>query len=350
MIVRVTDRFLHQSDEIMMYLFSCLHKNKPASLELIPDGPCNETTGLYRLLDNFSNQTGFDKSKIKISTANLLEYHDEYVIEKNLNSWAEIAFLYPKWMKNNEIYNNPCPQFHFGHFVGRSSWDRLWIASDLYNNHNEKTLQSFHSHLGCNYVIPESDEVKDTLGLELLNEYEYTDWENLVNFLKTCPKIIDDTEFDNVDGSAEYFIPPTNKNIYPIQHPANINMAKQYYPQIFADIVSESTIVGNAFTITEKTWRPILSRRPFILMSNLNSLQNLKKLGFETFEDYWAEDYDYYECGDRIKEIQSLVSHLSSMPLKEIHLMLKNMQPVLEHNYEVLKNLTVDKITKTFIK
>lgn len=341
------DTSLYRKEDIVMYLYSCMQNNKSPIINYGLEGPCSTANGLYALLDNFCQTNNYNKSNITIKTANLIEFHDEYNIVKNINQWPELK-LFPNWMRNNKVPYNPTPKYHFGHFVGRSSWDRLWVGSHLFKYHNKKTLQSFHSHLSCNYVISEKDGIHDNLGLDDINQSGFADWEILVEFLKKCPIEIDHNELNQYDGKTEYFIKPSNKNIYPIQHPANINMAKVYYPQICVDVVSETRIIGNLFYLTEKTWRPIISKKPFLLDSSYLSLSNLQKLGFKTFSDFWPEYYDEYEGADRIKEICNIIDILANFSIDEMHELLKKMQPILEHNYKTLSDLTTDKLEKVF--
>jgi hypothetical protein len=57
-------------------------------------------------------------------------------------------------------------------------------------------------------------------------------------------------------------------------------------------IVLETVADGDKIHLTEKTLRPIACAHPFILMAGPGSLTYLKSYGFQTFSDFWNEDYD----------------------------------------------------------
>ena len=134
---------------------------------------------------------------------------------------------------------------------------------------------------------------------------------------------------------------------YPIQHPSNLNLL-QYYHDIFVDIVVEPNVSGNSFLVTEKLWRSIIARRPFIVMSNHNYLVNLKRLGFRTFDNYWDESYDNCKEGDRILKIQGILEQIATWTIPELNTKLIDMQDILEHNVAVFANLSPSKVSEAF--
>jgi hypothetical protein len=100
--------------------------------------------------------------------------------------------------------------------------------------------------------------------------------------------------------------------------------------------------------VTEKIWRPIVARRPFIVMSNLNYLKNLKRLGFKTFNTFWSEEYDMWDGANRIRKIEELLSHISQWSIEELENKLTNMEEILEHNLATFKKLDFNKINEVF--
>ena len=107
-------------------------------------------------------------------------------------------------------------------------------------------------------------------------------------------------------------------------------------------------VSGNCFFVTEKLWRCIIARRPFIVMSNSNYLANLHKLGFKTFDEYWSEDYDLYSIQDRIGQIENILSIISNWSIDTLHTNLNDMQDILDHNYQTFMKLTYSKIQMEF--
>jgi hypothetical protein len=106
----------------------------------------------------------------------------------------------------------------------------------------------------------------------------------------------------------------------------------QIYDQIFCDLVAETYITGNSFFPTEKTLRPIIAKTPFIVLGPKGFLQNLKKLGFLTFSDWWDEEYDNFSGIERIRMIQNTVNSIMQWDDYKLAQVLKEMQPTLNNN------------------
>jgi hypothetical protein len=108
------------------------------------------------------------------------------------------------------------------------------------------------------------------------------------------------------------------------------------YRNILIDIVAETFTEGNTFFVTEKTIRPILMKKPFIIIGSQDYLDYLHMMGFKTFNDYWNEDYDGYEGKDRYLKVLKLIDDISSYSIKELRSMYNNMTDILNHNYDLL--------------
>ena len=57
-------------------------------------------------------------------------------------------------------------------------------------------------------------------------------------------------------------------------------------------IVAETTVSNDYSHFTEKTAKPLVSKRPFIIFAGQYFLKNLRSLGFKTFDDVIDESYD----------------------------------------------------------
>jgi hypothetical protein len=102
------------------------------------------------------------------------------------------------------------------------------------------------------------------------------------------------------------------------------------------------------FFITEKTYRTILMKQPFILFSNARALKFLKKSGYKTFDPYINESYDDIEnFVDRQKAIVDEVKRLNSMELDEFKDLLVKCREIATHNYEVLMTREANKYHNT---
>jgi len=337
----INDNKFWRKDLLAIHLYRCFVNNEPTTLNVTPEGSCCEGNGVYRHLDAFCAETGYPKSMITINTGNMAERHPEYKITKDPRAWYEVPII-QDWVKQNPVDTGRTPTKHFGHFIGKSNWNRVWIGTILRTKYNDKLFQTFNSGLNSNYITKHDDMV-DFVGLEDLVKHRCDILPEVIEFLKTCPHIIpEDIEFIKTC--------PVNikqSDYYPIQLPANLNILK-YYTDIFVDVVHETFVRGNLCFATEKTWRPIIARRPFISMAGRNHLANLRRLGFRTFNNIWDEGYDEYGMHHRIHEIEKLLEQISQWTPKQLVEKLAEMQDILDHNYAVFMSLTYSKIKETF--
>ena len=89
-------------------------------------------------------------------------------------------------------------------------------------------------------------------------------------------------------------------------------------------------------------------KTPFIVHGPVGYLENLKKLGFKTFDRWWDEEYDNYSHDMRLRKILSLCDTLQTLSLSDMTAMYKEMIPVLEHNHRVFINLNSESFRKNF--
>lgn len=83
--------------------------------------------------------------------------------------------------------------------------------------------------------------------------------------------------------------------------------------------------------ISEKTFKAILSKRPFILVGPKGTLNQLKLLGFKTFDSIWDESYDSNtNSSNRMSSIISLLINLSNIP---INTLAEQVRDIVEYNY-----------------
>jgi hypothetical protein len=110
----------------------------------------------------------------------------------------------------------------------------------------------------------------------------------------------------------------------------NINIWKTH----FLTVVSETEFFpwDNTF-VSEKTWKPILGLRPFVLNGQAKIYQWLRERGFKTFNHYFnrieLENVTELEIHDSIIEV---LKYLVTLDKKEILAMYNNMLPDLIHN------------------
>jgi hypothetical protein len=99
-------------------------------------------------------------------------------------------------------------------------------------------------------------------------------------------------------------------------------------------IVTETVFYHDKLHLTEKIFKPIVAQRPFLLAAAPGNLAYLKSYGFQTFDRWIDESYDDIQDSDqRLQAIVEQTQRLCSMSTNDLQQMHKEMQPVLEHNF-----------------
>ena len=88
-------------------------------------------------------------------------------------------------------------------------------------------------------------------------------------------------------------------------------------------------------SITEKMFRPIIYKRPFVLLGSPNTIKYLNSIGFKTFGNYWDEGYDSItDPSKRMIAVLKIIEQISSMTIDQLKSLCYNMNQVLEHNFK----------------
>lgn len=289
---------------VELYDFLIKNQNRSILLKMTPEAPCLNTLGLYSILDQF------DFDSVEIITANALERHDKYKITI-VKAW----YFFDKFTKlvdpALQIWNQ---QKLFLCLYGRPTASRLGLVSYMHKHHAKI------SRLGCQAHIEDEDERKR---FELDKLFQYR-----------AQSLLD---FSNIKNDFPLTIPNAGK------YERNTVMLDQniflpVYKDILVDVVAETFVQGKTFFPTEKTSRPIMMKKPMIVMASRNYLDYLHQVGFKTFNDFWSEDYDGYEGKERFLRILELLDTLAKKTTQELEQMYIDMQPILEHNLALLQS------------
>jgi hypothetical protein len=91
--------------------------------------------------------------------------------------------------------------------------------------------------------------------------------------------------------------------------------------------------------LTEKTYKPIAMKHPFILLGPAHSLRMLRERGYKTFSPFIDESYDEIENDNlRLQAVVEEVKRLSESDLVEFTYQIKD---IVEHNEKLLRSQTV---------
>jgi hypothetical protein len=102
----------------------------------------------------------------------------------------------------------------------------------------------------------------------------------------------------------------------------------------FLHVVTETCFWEEKQHLTEKIFKPIVLKQPFVLLGCANNLSYLKEYGFKTFDRWWDESYD--KCLDPIERINmviQIIEDICKLTNHELENLLIEMEEVLEYNY-----------------
>mgnify|MGYP000013396884 CR=1 FL=1 len=142
----------------------------------------------------------------------------------------------------------------------------------------------------------------------------------------------------------------TNFNSYPMERgPAAV---ASFYNDSYINIVNETYFFNNIIHLTEKTFKPIAFKQPFIMIAAPGSLRHVKDMGFKTFDEFWDEKYDLeYDHDKRFKMILDLITDISTWNEDRLLEFTNKVKPILEHNFMRIKtmpNIEVDNLVNKY--
>ena len=93
---------------------------------------------------------------------------------------------------------------------------------------------------------------------------------------------------------------------------------------------------GEVVYITEKTYRNIIYKKPFIILGQPRQLEFLHKLGYKTFHPIINENYDLNEdSAERFYLVMKEIKRLCSKSKQELVEMFKQVDDILDYNYNL---------------
>jgi hypothetical protein len=102
----------------------------------------------------------------------------------------------------------------------------------------------------------------------------------------------------------------------------------------FLHVVTETCFWDQKKHLTEKIFKPIVLKQPFVLLGSEGNLSYLKEYGFKTFDKWWDESYD--QCKDpiqRLSKVCDIVENICKLSHHDLSDLMLEMEDTLEHNF-----------------
>lgn len=118
-------------------------------------------------------------------------------------------------------------------------------------------------------------------------------------------------------------------------------------------VVTETVFYDSKLHLTEKTFKPIVAQRPFVLAAAPGNLVYLRSYGFQTFDRWIDESYDMIQDPDlRLDAIVTEIARFAHMSVQELRDIHRDMQSVLHHNkqhfFGAFRDIIVSELVDNF--
>ena len=285
---------------------------------------------------------------------NIIDDKLKFLINSIIIANSEHSNLKTKYIIDNKYYD----WYYFFHGFIALDWyrDFQYVNSTSFNrfdkvficyNHLISNYRSYRLHLVSNLI--EQDLVQHGRVSLFLNDSIGTWQEAIVDpespldnraKLKIQQALADLTEPLTIDTDTPNGTMSADINI------EELTSALWY-------IVTETVYFFPKLHLTEKVFKPIVARRPFILVAAPGNLAYLKSYGFKTFDHWIDERYDQEQDHYiRIEKITAEIAKLCALSKKELEQMYAEMQEILEYNfnhfYGEFKNIIVNEMVDNF--
>jgi hypothetical protein len=146
---------------------------------------------------------------------------------------------------------------------------------------------------------------------------------------------------DDLDGDTQKILNAQNIEYKMTTHDVSGNFLSQYIPvgiyqNSLYSVVGETISNNDCFFVTEKTAKPMMAGRPFIMLSGKHTLKHLRDIGFKTFDPVINESYD--EIDDEYERISAALISFKNLCTQDPSKVYTQLYDVLEHNRKIMSN------------
>jgi len=162
----------------------------------------------------------------------------------------------------------------------------------------------------------------------------YRQLKNMYSYHKKITRILNKNE--DVVNTPDLYLDTEDLVTNRAMHENSID---EYYLKTMFSVVAETTYHENVVFFSEKTFKTIAMKHPFILVTSPNSLKQLREIGYKTFHPMIDESYDtIMDHGDRMIAIVNEIERICNLKEDSLKDWLSSVRTVTEYNYKILKS------------
>lgn len=293
----------HSRDVEILACKIAQHKDEKIVLDLKHEGWDIVENGIEQKVKNICDELNIPYTQIEFTSSDRLCKSKTF--KHTIN--PEYATFFSKLFKSSDIVLSDT--FNYGLFCGRATNERLhsfWKHKNWqYSNCGLASM-----HLDVNTVTAENSDFTGFI-------CEYNEcWNSLIPQLP----------YSDIDS---YINPPII-----FGNNTDVDLWKRAYSELSIEIVCETNTTAATFFITEKTFRPIAYGKLFLVIGSPEFEQNLKRMGFDIFDDIIDKSYDSESSYIRVDAVFKSLGELLRNPAD-----MQALLPRLQANQRVLENL-----------
>ena len=260
----------------------------------------------------------------------------QYIFKNNILVTSEISGD----VNSRVVKYNLKKLYYFFHGFAALDWYRGYYAL----NYNKSIVKHYnYDFISFNRIIND-DRSYRIYFVSLLKEQGLLE-KGLVSFNVT-DNLFDDWQDETADPNSklsanakqhiEHHLTDISKLI--IDKPELPGSASADIPRgndAFWHIVTETVFYYDKLHLTEKVFKPIVSKQPFMLLAAPGNLAYLKSYGFKTFDSIIDETYDTIQDNDRRTEaVVEQLHWYCNLTLGEKTDIIKQLEPIIQHNFD----------------
>lgn len=230
--------------------------------------------------------------------------------------------------------------YYFFHGWAALDWfrgyDKTWLIQDPYKRNITKTFFSPNRIIGG----ARDHRVAMLYWFEKLGLMH-----NHISAPKICP--VENTDIVDIGARMSGPYPDIVHVLKDMQLPRmfakeDTQIMSSYYLSNFNECaesmiyhVTETVAAGYKQHFTEKIFKPICMRMPFVLTGTAGALKYLQGYGFQTFASVWDESYDLIDDDyQRYEAVAQLLKQIDLLNTNEKEDIFTKCLPIIQHNYQ----------------
>jgi len=263
------------------------------------------------------NSEPVDKYDLQALVDNFTETNEKRIIFNIHHSgYEDQGFLsYPGWMEMYEFYAHKHRHFldvrHDGLIIKNPIKKKYFLANERYGKHMGAIL--------ITSLLDQNDLLK--------KGYVYINKPNAIT------ELFEETKTQTThDKLINYVVPPLQNSDDLLTSPLVLSqMMKCSFFNLAVEAYYSNYMIDYPY-ISEKIWRNIVNRKPFVCIGQKDTLKQLHHWGYKTFHPFIDEQYDNLDDSNRVFAVFEQVKKLIKMSDNELSNLCDELEHIHDHN------------------